>query len=74
MELEHTAPTLQVCVAPTAVEVLVPVAELESEVDEAVVELCAKAVPNKAVASTAAMLKNIAKIVVDVPFRQLILA
>ena len=62
------------CVAPTAVEVLVSVAELEREADEAVVELCAKAEPNKAVASTAAMRKNIAKIVVDVPFRQLILA
>ena len=73
-EVERTAPTLQVCVAPAAEEVLVPVAELEWVVEAAVVELCVTAEPSKAVASTAMTLKTIVRIVVNGAPRQLILA
>lgn len=72
--VQLTAPTEQVCVAPGAVEVLVPVAELDCVLEEAVVELCADAELSKAVASTATTLKNIVNNIVDVSRRQLILA
>jgi hypothetical protein len=65
---------LQVCVATAAEEVLVPEGELDWVVEEAVVELCAKTEPSKAVTSTATTLKNIVKIVANSLFRQLILA
>ena len=61
------------CVAPTAVDVLVPVAELDG-VLEAVVELCANAGLSKAVASTATTLKNIVNYSVNVSWMRLILA